>query len=30
MVNSIETLYDEAALKLRASASVPRGSRRAG
>jgi len=27
MVNSIETLYDEAALKLRATASVPRGSR---
>ena len=27
MVNSIETLYDEAALKLRAAASVPRGSR---
>jgi glycosyltransferase involved in cell wall biosynthesis len=28
MVNSIEALYDEAALKLRASPSVPRGSRR--
>jgi glycosyltransferase involved in cell wall biosynthesis len=28
MVNSIETLYDEAALKLRATPSIPRGSRR--